>query len=619
MQRAKQVIALFERFADNYKQFTELNDALLVDCSAREWQELLTRRSEIQRRLLAENEEILRQARDLMSAPISSKEEADEILVYYRKLLNTRLCDYCLLEIVYPPLNDFYEKTEDYLRLIGLNVSVGAQVLEFFGGMDISMSPINGRECCEKAIAYSKMVSPLEQPDVWISVISAYANMIGSAKSYYPELRKDFFKYYDEALGYFEDPVIGPVLNALPNGPSFRDLIRGRILYGSESYKVMSEEDRERFRLLMLKEIQSPPEGYNKGEIANLQNHTAYFIGDKKPRDAFEDLLYAYINLKKPDYNIKNILIKTEDYLTRVIILSGLLDILSDAEFTAEERRDNLARIKPLVLELTHSVPYGYMTSYVNLTSGTLCEQMIPLLDSPDEIKNVISSLLILRQPITYIHSLMVREISKLIAREMLRTKPMLFVPAFGQSEQEVLGRSAEIIHFVEDAALFHDIGKTKVADVINNQYRRITDLEFQYIKLHPSRGPEIVSDQKYFLPYCDIMLGHHKSYDGKGGYPADFDNTDSPYRIIIDLITIADCTDAATDILGRNYARGKSFYDLLGELSAGKGTRYNPDIVTLIEESKELCEQLCFLTGEDRSRIYYRAYRDVMNLNTAE
>ena len=183
MQRAKQVIALFERFADNYKQFTELNDALLVDCSAREWQELLTRRSEIQRRLLAENEEILRQARDLMSAPISSKEEADEILVYYRKLLNTRLCDYCLLEIVYPPLNDFYEKTKDYLRLIGLNVSVGAQVLEFFGGMDISMSPINGRECCEKAIAYSKMVSPLEQPDVWISVFSAYANMIGSAKS----------------------------------------------------------------------------------------------------------------------------------------------------------------------------------------------------------------------------------------------------------------------------------------------------------------------------------------------------------------------------------------------------------------------------------------------------
>ena len=52
-------------------------------------------------------------------------------------------------------------------------------------------------------------------------------------------------------------------------------------------------------------------------------------------------------------------------------------------------------------------------------------------------------------------------------------------------------------------------------------------------------------------------------------------------------MITIADCTDAATDILGRNYARGKGFRELLAELSATKGTRYNPDIVTLMEEAK--------------------------------
>ena len=120
----------------------------------------------------------------------------------------------------------------------------------------------------------------------------------------------------------------------------------------------------------------------------------------------------------------------------------------------------------------------------------------------------------------------------------------------------------------------------------------------------------------KAFEPYYDIMLGHHKTYDGKGGYPVQFDNTASPYRIIIDWITIADCTDAATDILGRNYARGKGFYDLLGELSEAKGTRYNPDIVELLEKSEELCEKLDYLTSDGRGKIYYSAYRDVMNLN---
>ena len=52
------------------------------------------------------------------------------------------------------------------------------------------------------------------------------------------------------------------------------------------------------------------------------------------------------------------------------------------------------------------------------------------------------------------------------------------------------------------------------------------------------------------FEPYIDVILGHHKTYDGKGGYPADFDNTASSKRILIDLITIADCTDAATIFL---------------------------------------------------------------------
>ena len=39
---------------------------------------------------------------------------------------------------------------------------------------------------------------------------------------------------------------------------------------------------------------------------------------------------------------------------------------------------------------------------------------------------------------------------------------------------------------------------------------------------------------------YHDTTLGHHKWYNGKGGYPNDFDNTKSPYRFMIDIITRA-------------------------------------------------------------------------------
>ena len=63
-------------------------------------------------------------------------------------------------------------------------------------------------------------------------------------------------------------------------------------------------------------------------------------------------------------------------------------------------------------------------------------------------------------------------------------------------------------------------------------------------------------------------MLGHHKTYDGKGGYPLEFDNLNSKYKSAIDLISISDSIDAATDVLGRNYANGKNFYSLLDELN---------------------------------------------------
>ena len=114
---------------------------------------------------------------------------------------------------------------------------------------------------------------------------------------------------------------------------------------------------------------------------------------------------------------------------------------------------------------------------------------------------------------------------------------------------------------------------------------------------------------------YCDVILGHHKTYDGKGGYPECFDNTRSPKRFLIDLITIADCTDAATDILGRNYTSGKDFYKLLEELKKGAGSRYNPDIVKVMAESARLQQNLANLTSAGRYGVYYEAYQFIEHL----
>ena len=147
-------------------------------------------------------------------------------------------------------------------------------------------------------------------------------------------------------------------------------------------------------------------------------------------------------------------------------------------------------------------------------------------------------------------------------------------------------------------------------------QSRKITNDEFRCIREHPKLGLTLLEKNPLFAQYIDIIRGHHKTYDGMGGYPEDFDHTASPYRFVIELISISDAIDAATDILGRNYAKGKDFYKLLTELQDGAGSRYNPDIVRILSESEELQKEIAAYTGAKRMEYCYEAYRRCLHFD---
>ena len=112
---------------------------------------------------------------------------------------------------------------------------------------------------------------------------------------------------------------------------------------------------------------------------------------------------------------------------------------------------------------------------------------------------------------------------------------------------------------------------------------------------------------------FRDTTLGHHKWYNGKGGYPEDFDNTKSPKRILIDIITLSDCMQAATERIGRNYKNGKNFDRVMEEFRRDAGTRYNPDLVNFIDSHKDVARDLAALINEGWVDIYYSIYSKFM------
>ena len=167
---------------------------------------------------------------------------------------------------------------------------------------------------------------------------------------------------------------------------------------------------------------------------------------------------------------------------------------------------------------------------------------------------------------------------------------------------------------FIYEAAMYHDIGKNAIISVVNNDFRPLTDEEFAVIKRHPALGADLLKiAPTLYEKYRDTTLGHHKWYNGKGGYPEDFDNTKSPKRILIDLITLSDCMQAATERIGRNYKDGKNFDRVMEEFRRDAGTRYNPDLVNLIDSHKDVARDLAALINEGWVDIYFDIYSRFM------
>ena len=207
----------------------------------------------------------------------------------------------------------------------------------------------------------------------------------------------------------------------------------------------------------------------------------------------------------------------------------------------------------------------------------------------------------------TYAHSSHVAALAEVMMDGIVKYRP------------ELLPKRLDIKNwrgFIRKAAMYHDLGKNGIISVVANAYRPLTDHEQMIIKTHPVRGLEFLALDSTLAVFRDITLGHHRTYDGKSGYPMDFDNTASPVKVLIDLITICDCLEAATDPLGRNYAHKKDFDTLIGEFAAAKGVGYNPDLVDMIIGNKDIYERMKYIVNVGWQDTYYDIYEQFLLRN---
>src|SRR4051812_10575683 len=132
-----------------------------------------------------------------------------------------------------------------------------------------------------------------------------------------------------------------------------------------------------------------------------------------------------------------------------------------------------------------------------------------------------------------------------------------------------------KLLKAIEAAALLHDMGKLAVPEYILNKPGKLTESEFEKMKLHASVGADILSAIDFPYPVVPIVRHHHESWNGSG-YPSGIKGTDIP--IGARILAVVDCFDALTS--DRPYRPALSDDDALAILNERRGTMYDPMIV---------------------------------------
>lgn len=250
-----------------------------------------------------------------------------------------------------------------------------------------------------------------------------------------------------------------------------------------------------------------------------------------------------------------------------------------------------------------------------NGSLSTLLEYYIAIINRFIEIpggitfEDMVLQCLAALHPPTYIHSVMVAKLSDCLCDHLIDSRPELLVGVNGCGcAEEVVERRAELRDFVYHAGLCHDFGKLSIIDTIFVYGRDLLDMEFELIKAHPRSGYEMLKQYDSTRPYADIALGHHRWYDNSWGYPEDFDAGKSPLKAVIDLVTCADCMDAATDSVGRSYKHYKTLDDFIGEIRSGSGTRYAPWLLEQLT-APDTYRDLAAILEDGRRETYNNTY----------
>jgi len=159
------------------------------------------------------------------------------------------------------------------------------------------------------------------------------------------------------------------------------------------------------------------------------------------------------------------------------------------------------------------------------------------------------------RDPYTALHSERVAAIALDVARAM----------GLREADLETLALGARL----------HDIGKVGVRDEVLLKPGRLTEEEWEEMRLHPEVGLRILHPMLPYLgPIEGIVLHHHERWDGTG-YPKGLKGEEIP--LLARIVAVADAYEAMTS--DRPYRKGLPPEEAAEAIRREAGRQFDPEV----------------------------------------
>ncbi len=136
------------------------------------------------------------------------------------------------------------------------------------------------------------------------------------------------------------------------------------------------------------------------------------------------------------------------------------------------------------------------------------------------------------------------------------------------------VGMEADEVERVRIGGLVHDVGKIGVSEVVLCKPGKLTDVEFEQIKMHPEIGHRILRDIPQLADILPAVLQHHERWDGRG-YPHGVAGEE--IHLYARLVGIADTFDAMSST--RTYRSALPRSTVLEEIERCAGSQFDPEL----------------------------------------